>query len=342
MVTIAVDAMGSDHAPRVEVAGAIEAARSLSVKVVLVGLEDEVRKELKRHHGWQSLGIEVHHASEVITMDDSAAKAMRAKRDSSIRVASRMVRDGQADGLVSAGNTGAVMATVKTVQGMVPGVERPALASMMPTATGKPTVVLDVGANVDSTPRMLAQFAVMGEVYARAILHAENPRVGLLSIGEEEHKGNELTRATVPLLKTLDMNYVGNVEGRDIYRGGVDVVVCDGFTGNVVLKVSEGVADFIVQLLRASLSSSTAGRIGAFLASGAFRAFKKRIDYSEYGGAPLLGVRGVCIICHGSSNANAIKNAIRIAAEYSERNLNTKIESELNRWSSSQLAARAD
>ena len=192
--------MGSDHAPRVEVAGAIEAARSLSVKVVLVGLEDEVRKELKRHHGWQSLGIEVHHASEVITMDDSAAKAMRAKRDSSIRVASRMVRDGQADGLVSAGNTGAVMATVKTVQGMVPGVERPALASMMPTATGKPTVVLDVGANVDSTPRMLAQFAVMGEVYARAILHAENPRVGLLSIGEEEHKGNELTRAPVPLL----------------------------------------------------------------------------------------------------------------------------------------------
>jgi glycerol-3-phosphate acyltransferase PlsX len=341
MITIALDAMGGDHAPGVEVAGAVEAARTLAVKVLLVGKQDSVEQELNRHHGWRSLPIEVVQASEVITMEDSA-KAVRTKRDSSIRVASRLVRDGHADGLVSAGNTGAVMATAKMVQGMVPGVERPALATVFPNQTGARTIVLDVGANVDSTPRMLAQFAVMGEAYSRAVLHASNPRVGLLSIGEEDHKGNELTRATTPLLKSLPLNYIGNVEGRDIFRGTVDVVVCDGFDGNVLLKVSEGVADLIKHMLRESLTGRLSGKVGAWLAKNSFRDFKKRVDYSEVGGAPLLGVRGVCIICHGSSNANAIKNAIRVAVEFAEGGVNSRIESELSRWTSSSIAAQAD
>jgi len=342
MVTIAVDAMGGDHAPGSEVSGAIEAARNYDVRVLLVGPEEIVRKELDTKKGWKQLPIEVVHASEYITMEDSAAKAVRTKKDSSIRVASRLVRDGAAAGVVSAGNTGAVMATAKMVQGMVPGVERPALASALPTLTGKPTIVLDVGANVDSTPRMLAQFAVMGNLYSRAIMHAENPRVGLLSIGEEEHKGNELTRNSTPMLKSLPLNFIGNVEGRDIYKGVVDVVVCDGFTGNVLLKVSEGVADVVKHMLRDSLMATLSGQAGAWLARNAFANFKKRVDYSEYGGVPLLGVRGVCIICHGSSNSNAMKNSIRVAAEFASQNLNTKIESELSQWASNQLAARVD
>jgi len=342
MVTIAVDAMGGDHAPGSEVAGAIEAARNYNARVLLVGPEDLVRKELDTHKGWKHLPIEVVHASQYITMEDSAAKAVRTKKDSSIRVASRLVRDGEAAGLVSAGNTGAVMATAKMVQGMVPGVERPALASALPTITGKPTIVLDVGANVDSTARMLVQFAVMGNLYSRAIMHATNPRVGLLSIGEEEHKGNELTRSATPLLKSLPINFIGNVEGRDIYKGVVDVVVCDGFTGNVLLKVSEGVADVVKHMLRDSLMATLSGQAGAWLARNAFANFKKRVDYSEYGGVPLLGVRGVCIICHGSSNSNAMKNSIRVAAEFASQNLNTKIESELSQWASNPLAARAD
>jgi glycerol-3-phosphate acyltransferase PlsX len=341
MITVAVDAMGGDHAPGVEVAGAVEAVRALAAKVLLVGKQDLVEQELNRHHGWRSLPIEVVQASEVITMEDSA-KAVRTKRDSSIRVASRLVRDGHADGLVSAGNTGAAMATAKMVQGMVPGVERPALATVFPNQKGARTIVLDVGANVDSTPRMLAQFAVMGETYSRAVLHVSNPRVGLLSIGEEDHKGNELTRGTTPLLKSLPLNYIGNVEGRDIFRGTVDVVVCDGFDGNVLLKVSEGVADLIKHMLRESLTSRLSGKVGAWLARNSFRDFKKRVDYSEVGGAPLLGVRGVCIICHGSSNANAIKNAIRVAVEFAEGGVNARIESELSRWTSFTIAARAD
>ncbi|MBM3814317.1 MAG: phosphate acyltransferase PlsX [Acidimicrobiia bacterium] len=342
MVTIAVDAMGGDHAPRSEVLGAVEAARSYGVRVLLVGREDLVKPELEQHKGSNHLPIQVVHASEFIKMEDSAAKAVRTKKDSSIRVASRLVRDGEAAGVVSAGNTGAVMATAKMVQGMVPGVERPALASALPTVTGKPTVVLDVGANVDCTAKMLAQFAVMGEIYSRSIMHAQTPRVGLLSIGEEEHKGNELTRAATPLMKTLPVNFVGNVEGRDIYKGVVDVVVCDGFAGNVLLKVSEGVADVVKHMLRDSLTATLSGKAGAWLARNAFADFKRRVDYSEYGGAPLLGVRGVCIICHGSSNGNAMKNAIRVAAEFASKNLNTKIESELSRLASAQVAARVE
>jgi glycerol-3-phosphate acyltransferase PlsX len=329
MLTIAVDAMGGDHAPKSEVEGAIRAARSLGVKVILVGREEVVRRELENHDGWRELEIEIVHASEQVTMEDSAARAVRAKRDSSLRVASRLVRDGAAQGFVSAGNTGAVMATAKMVQGVVRGVDRPALAGIFPTLAGNPVVVIDVGANVDCPPRQLAQFAVMGEIYSRVILHRKHPRIGILSIGEEEHKGNELTRSVTPLLKALPLNFVGNVEGRDIYSGATDVIVCDGFIGNVALKVSEGLVEMVKEMLQESLEATITRKMGYLLSRAAFTDFKKRVDYSEYGGAPLLGVKGVCIICHGRSNANAIKNAIRVAAESASENINERIENEL-------------
>jgi glycerol-3-phosphate acyltransferase PlsX len=332
MVTIAVDAMGGDTAPKVEVEGAIRAARSLPVHVVLVGREDVIKRELAQHDGYRDLPISIQHASEQVTMQDSAARAVRTKRDSSIRVASRLVHEGIAHGLVSAGNTGAVMATAKMVQGMVPGVNRPALATTFPTIKGTPAVMMDVGANVDCSPQMLAQFAVMGEIYSRIILRTDDPRVGLLSIGEEEHKGNDLTRNATPLLKSLAINFIGNVEGRDLYTGKADVIICDGFIGNVALKVSEGLIEVIKQMLQESLQATITRQIGYVLSRAAFRDFKKRVDYSEYGGAPLLGVRGVCIICHGRSNSNAIKNAIRVAAEFAEARINQRIETELKRW----------
>ncbi|MGA2115273.1 MAG: phosphate acyltransferase PlsX [Bryobacteraceae bacterium] len=330
MLTIALDAMGGDHAPVVEVEGAVLAVRQYGVKVILVGLVDRVRAELEKYDDYRDLPIEVVHASERITMDDPTT-AVRTKQDSSLRVASRLVRDGKAEGLVSAGNTGAAMATAKIVQGVVPGVTRPALAGVFPTVKGPeyPVVVLDVGANVDCSARMLAQFAVMGEIYSRVVLRRDRPRVGILSIGEEAHKGNDLTRAARELIKELQIDFVGNVEGRDIYGGNVDVIVCDGFIGNVALKVSEGLVTMVTQILRESLESSIQTKIGAVLSKPAFNHFKRRLDYSETGGAPLLGVRGVCIICHGRSNSNAIKNAIRVAAEFSNGKVNQRIEDEL-------------
>jgi phosphate acyltransferase len=338
MLTIAVDAMGGDHAPKSEVEGAIQAAAELQVKVILVGPEDVVRAELATHPEAEGLPISIHHASEVITMEDSAARAVRSKKDSSVHVTMRLVRDGAAQGMVSAGNTGAVMATAKMIHGMVRGVKRPALASAFPTMKGTPVVVLDVGANVDCTAEMLAQFAVMGEIYSRTIFHNRHPRVGLLSIGEEEHKGNELTRSATPLLKALPIRFTGNVEGRDIFAGTVDVIVCDGFIGNVALKVSEGLVDMIKNMLQESLAATVTRKLGYVLSREAYRDFRKRVDYSEYGGAPLLGVKGVTIICHGRSNANAIKNAIRVAAEFARGKTNEKIEEELSR-SASQVAA---
>jgi glycerol-3-phosphate acyltransferase PlsX len=338
MVTIAVDAMGGDHAPKSEVEGAIRAARTLNVQVILVGKEEVVKRELDQHDGWKDLPIRIVHASEVVTMEDSAAKAMRSKRDSSIRVATRLVKDGTAQGVVSAGNTGAVMVTAKTSLGMIPGVERPALASAFPTLSGNPSVLVDVGANVDCSPEMLAQFGVMGSIYSRIIFHNSHPRVGILSIGEEEHKGNELTRNATALLRTLPLNFVGNVEGRDLYSGIVDVIVCDGFIGNVALKVSEGIVDVIKQMLQESLEATITRKIGYVLSRQAYTDFKKRLDYSEYGGAPLLGVKGVCIICHGRSNANAIKNAIRVAAEFAQGQITRRIAGELGH----SLGASAD
>ncbi len=332
--------MGGDHAPKSEVDGALRAARSLGIKVILVGRQDVVTRELNEHEGWRELPIQVVNASEQVTMEDSAAKAVRAKRDSSIRVASRLVRDGIAQGLVSAGNTGAVMATAKMVQGVVPGVDRPALAGVFPTLQGRPVVVVDVGANVDCSPRMIAQFAVMGEIYSRVVLRIPRPRVGMLSIGEEAHKGNEMTRSAWPLLQSLPVDFVGNVEGRDIYTGKADVIVCDGFIGNVALKVSEGVVEVFKQMLQESLEATVTRKIGYVLSRTAFTDFKKRVDYSEYGGAPLLGVRNVCIICHGRSNAKAIRNAIRVAADFSSGGVNERIESELRLWSAERVIGK--
>ena len=326
---IALDAMGSDRAPKPEVEGAIQAARQYGVRVLLVGPEDRVKPELGRHLSAIRLPIEVVHASEFITMEDKV-DAVRAKRDSSMRVGLRLVREGRAGGFVTAGNTGAAMATAKVVLGAIPGVDRPALAAVFPTAPGTPAVLLDVGANVDCKPENLEQFAVMGEVYFRAMFPRRGaparPRVGLLSIGEEEVKGNELTRDAFALLKRLPLNFVGNVEGRDLYNGHVDVIVADGFVGNVALKISEGVANLVRTALKESLKATITAQVGALLSRSAFADFKRRLDHTEYGGAPLLGVKGVCIITHGSSNANAMKNAVRVAAEFSRRGIIDSIE----------------
>ncbi|MFL6417508.1 MAG: phosphate acyltransferase PlsX [Bryobacteraceae bacterium] len=330
MVTIALDAMGGDNFPTPEVEGALQAVKTLDVRVILVGREDVVKQELDKHSGWQKLPIEIRHASEQITMEDSAGKALRQKKDSSIRIATRLVKNGQAQGVVSAGNTGAVMATAKIVQGMLAGVDRPALASVFPTLSGSPAVMLDVGANVDCSAKMLCQFAIMGDAYSRVIFHTTSPRVGLLSIGEEDHKGNALTLEAQQCLRELkDINFIGNVEGRDVYTGSVDVIVCDGFVGNVALKVSEGLVEVVGKMLKQSLSASPQRKLGALLARGAFQEFKKRVDYAEYGGAPLLGLNGVCIICHGRSPAKAIYNAIRVAREFAVGRVDERIASEL-------------
>ena len=326
---IALDAMGSDRAPKPEIEGAIHAARHYGVHVALVGREPLIRAELGRVPAAASLPIQVIHASEVIAMEDKAVQAVRAKRDSSLRVGLRLVREGKAAGFVTAGNTGAAMATAKMVLGGLPGVDRPALAAVIPTAVGTVAILLDVGANVDCKPHNLEQFAVMGEIYFRSMFGTRRPRVGLLSIGEEESKGNDLTREAFPLLKQLPLNFIGNVEGRDLYNGKVDVIVADGFVGNVALKTSEGVANLVRATLKESLKATITRQVGYLLSRSAFADFKKRLDHTEYGGAPLLGVKGVCFITHGSSNANAIKNAIRVAAEFAELRINDKIEKEL-------------
>lgn len=328
MRRIAVDAMGTDSAPEPELEGAILAAKAGYAEVLLVGPQDRLREELDKR-GARGLSIEIVHASEAVSMDDKATKAFRQRRDSSIRVTARLVHEGKADGMISAGNTGAVMTTAKIVLGALEGVDRPAIAQVFPTSKGTTTVLLDVGANVDCKAHHLVEFAVMGETYYRVIFGVERPRVGLLSIGQEDHKGNDLTREALPLLKQLPANFIGNVEGRDLYNGRVEVIVCDGFIGNVALKISEGAIEAISSLLKEAISSSLSSQVGYVLARKAFKNFKKRVDYSEYGGAPLLGVKGVCIICHGGSNPNAIKNAIRVAAEFSAGKVNEKIEREL-------------
>jgi len=322
--------MGSDRAPKPEVEGAILAARHFGHHVILVGPEDALRAELAHHPSAAGLPIEIAHASEVIGMHEKAATAVRAKRDSTLRVGLRLVREGRAQGFVTAGNTGAAMATAKMVLGALPKVDRPGLAAVFPTAVhGKASILIDVGANVDSKAHNLEQFAIMGEIYYRTIFGTKRPSVGLLSIGEEESKGNELTREAYPLLKALPLNFVGNVEGRDLYNGKVDVIVCDGFVGNVALKISEGMVETVRHLLKQSLNATLSSQVGALLSRRAFTDFKKRLDYSEYGGAPLLGVKGVCIITHGSSNSNAIKNAVRVAAEFATGGTNQAIEQEL-------------
>jgi len=334
-ITIAVDAMGADRAPKPEVEGAILAAQQRGVRVLLVGQQDVVSAELAHHPEAARLPIEVVHASEFIGMDEKdVARAVKSKRDSSMRVGLRLVKEGAAGGFVSAGNTGAAMVTAKLVLGVIPGVDRPALATVFPTAANTATIMLDVGANVDCKPQNLQQFAIMGELYFRAIFSgrfptSSHPRVGLLSVGEEETKGNELTHDAFQLIRELPLNFLGNVEGRDLYNGRADVIVCDGFVGNVALKVSEGLVEAICSLLKQSMSSTVMRQMGYMMSRGAFQEFKKRLDYSEYGGAPLLGLKGVAVVSHGSSNGTAIKNAIRVAAEFARSGINDKIEEQI-------------
>jgi glycerol-3-phosphate acyltransferase PlsX len=316
LIDIVLDAVGADKAPEPEIRGAIRACRHLPVRVHLVGPEAELRPLLLEHLDRnEELPIVIHNATERIGMDEKAAIAVRHKKDSSMRVGLKLVREGKAAGFVTAGNTGAAMVTAKMVLGELDGVDRPALSTVMPTVTGTPSVLLDVGANVDCKAKNLEQFAVMGEIYARSVLKIQNPRVGLLNIGEEESKGNELTREAFPLLKALPLNFIGNVEGRDIFNGHVDVIVCDGFIGNVALKTTEGASRLMRDLLKSALTSTVTSKVGALLSRQAFNAFRRKLDYTEYGGAPLLGLRGVCIIGHGSSNDNAIYNGIRVAYE---------------------------
>jgi glycerol-3-phosphate acyltransferase PlsX len=322
--------MGSDKAPEPEVRGAVLAARQFGVRVHLVGPEDKLRPILRHALRGQRLPVFIAPASEWITMDDKAAQAVRAKRDSTMRVGLKMVKDGRAAGFFTAGNTGAAMATAKMVLGMLAGVDRPALAQILPTVNRVPSLLLDVGANVDCDPDNLVQFAMMGHMYAKNILRIHNPRVGLLSIGEEDSKGNALTRDTLPLLRALKgINFMGNVEGRDLFNGHTDVAVCDGFVGNVALKSIEGTAHLLSDSLRESLKSTVTSQVGALLSRRAFAEFKKRLDYSEYGGAVLLGVRGVCIVGHGSSNEKAIMNGVRVAAEFAQAEVNSHIETAL-------------
>ncbi|QGY40104.1 phosphate acyltransferase PlsX [Pseudodesulfovibrio cashew] len=308
---IAVDAMGGDFGPQVVVPGAVDAARE-GIAVTLVGDEERINAELAKLNTG-GLDISVVHATQVVEMDDKPADALRRKRDSSIQVACRLVKDGGADGVVSAGNSGATVACGMFVLGRIKGVLRPALAGIMPTEK-TPVVLIDVGANVDSKPQHLFQFGLMADVLARYVLGVDNPSVGILSIGEEEGKGNATVRESFDLLRESNLRFIGNVEGRDIFTGDVDVVVCDGFVGNVALKLSEGLAKSMSSLLRKELTASWLSKLGALLSLRAFKRFKKLVDYAEYGGAPLLGLKGVVIVAHGKSNELAVANCIRMAA----------------------------
>src|ERR671935_793917 len=311
---IAVDAMGGDHGPTVVVEGAAAAVREFGASVILVGDRDAIEREIARLHVG-SLGLEIRHASQVVGMAESPSQALRRKRDSSLRVAAELVRDGHASAFISAGNTGAAMAIAMFVIGVLRGIDRPAIATVLPSLK-RYTVLLDVGANVAPKPWHLFQYAIMGHVYARDILGIDNPRVGLLSVGEEEGKGNDLTREVYEQLKDSSLNFIGNVEGRDIYNGHCDVVVTDGFTGNVSIKISESLAEMLSAMIREELTRDVRSKIAAALALPAFRRFRKRVDYTEMGGAPLLGIDGASVICHGASPVKAIKNAVRVAAEW--------------------------
>jgi glycerol-3-phosphate acyltransferase PlsX len=324
---IAVDAMGGDHGPAIVVEGAVAAAREFGASVVLVGDRTAIETQIQRL-GAQSLGLEIRHTSEVVGMAESPSQALRRKRDSSLRVAAELVRDGKAAAFISAGNTGAAMAISMFVIGVLRGIDRPAIAAVLPSLRGY-TVLLDAGANVAPKAWHLFQFAIMGHVYARDILGLERPRIGLLSVGEEEGKGNDLTREAYELLKESKLNFLGNVEGRDIYNGQCDVIVTDGFTGNVAIKISESLAEMIGAMIKEELTRDLRSRVGAALALPAFHRFRKRVDYTEMGGAPLLGIDGAAIICHGASPVKAIKNAVRVAAEWAKAGLNEHIKTAL-------------
>ncbi len=309
---IAVDAMGGDHGVTPAVGGAVQALKELEVEVILVGQEDRLRAELARVQ-CADPRVTIHHASQVMGMHESPARVARKKRDSSVWIATNLVKTGQAQAVVSAGNTGATMVSAFLLLGTIKGVERPAIAATMPTLRGT-AILLDVGATVDCSARQLYQFAIMGHEYARHVLSLPNPRVGLLSIGEEASKGNEVTKEAFHLLKKSALNFMGNVEGRDVYSGTADVIVCDGFLGNVSLKISEGLVETMKKILMSEVMRSPLGRMSLVLLSGPLRRLKRRTDYAEFGGAPLLGVNGISMICHGRSSTKAVKNAIGRAA----------------------------
>lgn len=306
---IALDAMGGDFAPTEVVKGAVRAARELDAQIVLVGDQERIRQELGRAPS----NIEIVHASQVIEMQEHPAAAVRRKRDASVVVAGLLVAEGKADAMISAGNSGAAMAVALMKIGAIPGIERPAIATLIPSRNGK-TVLLDVGAVVDCRPENLLDFATMGGIYAEQVLGISEPRVGLLSIGEEPTKGNELTKATYELLQKASLNFIGNVEGRELFADVADVVVCDGFVGNVVIKVSEGLGEFVVDSVKGEVNQSLFYRLAAMALSPGLKRLKKKVDYAEYGGAPLLGVNGICIISHGRSDSRAIYNAVKAAA----------------------------
>lgn len=317
-MNVVLDAMGGDHAPTVNIDGALETVHeSEDIHVTLVGDEAAIRKELKGRK-YRAAGISIVHASQVVEMHETPTVAIRKKRDSSIRVGLGLVRAGKADAFVSAGHSGVVMATSLLLLGMSEGVNRPAIATLMPNLKDK-FLILDVGANVDCSPQNLHQFALMGNIYCRLILGREKPKVGLLSIGEEDIKGNELTKEAFKLLKQSSLNFIGNIEGRDIFSGKADVVVCDGFTGNIALKISEGLAETIIKMLKREISDITAGKLGYLMLRPAFRNFKKKTDYDEFGGAPLLGINGTSIISHGRSSSKAIRNALKVADNFSRK-----------------------
>lgn len=319
LMKVAVDAMGSDYAPEEIVLGAIQAANEYQCEIVLVGDQTKIQEVLDKVNNWDSQRISIHHASETIEMHEHPGAAVRKKKDASIVVATRLVKEGLCNAVVSAGSTGAAVAAALFGLGRIPGVERPTIATPIPNLTGT-TVLLDSGANVDGKPKHLVQSAIMGSIYAQYILDIKTPRVGLLNIGEEETKGNEQALATYPLLKQLQtVNFIGNVEGRDIPKGTVDVVVCDGFVGNVVLKFGEGLSSVIMQLIKETIKNSgILTKLASLMIIPALKNLKQKLNYAEYGGAPLLGVNGCFIICHGSSKAKAIKNAIRVANEFTQ------------------------
>ena len=324
---IAIDAMGGDDAPGSIIDGALVAARHLQIGLLLVGDSTLIARELARHPGAGALDLEILHTPEQVGMAEPASAALRLKPQASVKLAAEAVRDGRAAAFFSAGHTGgAVMAAIGTF-GRLPGVDRPALATLIPTRQ-QPAVLLDSGATVACRPHHLVQFAVMGAAYARIALGCERPRVALLSVGEEEQKGNELTREAHQLLKSAPVHFVGNVEGRHVYAGDVDVIVCDGFTGNVTLKISEGLVETVEALLHAELQSTFGSQIGYLLSAQAFRRFRKRLDYAEYGGAPLLGIDGICIVGHGRSSPKAVRNAVTMASRAVREGLIEKLAAE--------------
>ncbi len=323
---VALDAMGGDYGPGVLVEGAIQAARDFGVETILVGDEGTL-KGLLEEKGANGLPLDIVHASQVVSMDEAPSEALRRKKDSTIQVSFGLIRDGRATACVSAGNSGATMASALFTLGRIKGV-RPAIATVMPTLK-EPVVLIDVGANVDCKPIHLYQFAIMGHVFSKIHLKKDSPSIGLLSIGEEDTKGNVQVKKAYDMLQASELNFVGNVEGRDIFKGDVDVVVCDGFVGNICLKLSEGLAESILLMLKQEIESSLVASMGYKLAKNAFKRFKKKVDYAEYGGAPLLGVKGIAIICHGRSKAKAIKNAIRVADELARMDLHAHLESSL-------------